>query len=120
MAETTGVTIKAEKIAGLDTDASMAACSDEKIPSQKAVKAYVDAAVAGVGGSGSIARRAPTGAIDGVNTSFSFSPAPGSAAAFFLVWNGLIVDPASYSLSGGTLTTTAFIPQSGDSFYAIF
>jgi len=120
MAETTGITVKAAHLDGLDTDATLAACSDQKIPSQKAVKYYVDAAVAGGGGGGSIARRVPTGSIDGVNTSFGFSPAPGSAAAFFLVWNGLIVDPADYSLSGGVLTTTAFVPRSGDSFYAIF
>lgn len=47
MAETTGVNLKAQHLTDLDTDAALTANSDAKIPSQKAVKAYVDTAFAG-------------------------------------------------------------------------
>lgn len=39
-------------VAALDTDAALAANSDAKVPSQKAVKDYVDTAVAGASGGG--------------------------------------------------------------------
>jgi len=71
-------------------------------------------------GSASIARRTPAGAIDGVNTTFAFSPAPSGPDAFFLVWNGLVVNPTDYSLAGGVVTTTGFTPKVGDTLYGLF
>jgi hypothetical protein len=117
VAETTGVTIGWQHLSDLDTDATLAANSDTRIPTQKAVKAYVDAHA---GGGGAIRRHTPTGAIDGANTSFVFSPAPSSPDGFFLLWNGLTVDPDDYSLDGGTVSTTGFTPKSGDKLYGIF
>lgn len=74
----------------------------------------------GGGGAAAMTRHVPTGAIDGVNASFVFYPAPSNADAFFLDWNGLIVDPADYSLAGATVTTTGFTPKVGDKLYGLF
>src|ERR1700745_1365811 len=97
MAKTTGLHIEWDELDCLDTDGTLAANSDQAIPSQKAVKTYVDAQ----GGGGGISRHTPPGAVDGMNTTFVFSPVPASAAGFFLIWNSLIVDPADYTLVSG-------------------
>jgi hypothetical protein len=43
MAETTGLNVGADELVDLDVDGTLAANSDAKIPSQKAVKSYVNA-----------------------------------------------------------------------------
>lgn len=80
----------------------------------------IQLASSGGGGSASFARHTPTGAIDGVNTTFVFSPAPGAASSFLLLWNGLAVDPGDYSLAGGVLTATGFTPKTGDRLYGLY
>lgn len=77
-------------------------------------------ALASGGGSASFARHTPTGAIDGVNTTFVFSPAPADPNAFLLFWNGLAADPADYSLDSGVLITTGFTPKSGDKLFGLY
>jgi hypothetical protein len=43
MAKTTGVNVAIDEILDLDVDGTLAGNSDAKVPSQKAVKSYVDA-----------------------------------------------------------------------------
>lgn len=62
----------------VDTDATLAADSDGKVPSQKAIKAYVDSAVSGVGATDFVKRDgtiAMTGALDASTFGIKFKDA---------------------------------------------
>lgn len=74
----------------------------------------------GQAGAAGIERHYPAGVIDGVNTTFVFSPAPSDPEGFFLIWNGLMMGPGDYTLTGVTLVTAGFTPRSGDSLYALY
>ncbi|MGH9720823.1 MAG: hypothetical protein ACRD8O_11470 [Bryobacteraceae bacterium] len=67
-------------------------------------------------GFGFVDAEAPSGAIDGVNASFTLADTPNPAGSLSLYRNGLRLKPAlEYTLSGTTLTfVTAAIPQTGD------
>lgn len=56
-----------------ETDPALASDSDLKVPSTKAVRAYI--ATEG-GGGGSVTLETPTGDVDGVNDEFVFSAPP--------------------------------------------
>lgn len=74
-------------------------------------------AIGGGGGGLVPASQAPSGAIDGSNTTFTLSNAP---VLLFLDLNGLQMTPGvDYSLTGTTITMTT-IPQTGDSLFASY
>jgi hypothetical protein len=108
---TTGKVIKDSGLS-LDTDTGLAANSDTKIPSQKAVKAYVDS----VGAVPDFAtREAPTGAINGVNTTFTLANTP-TAGSEEVYLNGILQEPGAgndYTISGATITYLT-APLTGD------
>ncbi len=98
----------------LDTNTGLTADSDTKIPSQKAVKAYVDAQVGG-GTPTFHTRETPTGAVNGSNTSYTLATTP-TAGSEEVYLNGLLQEPGAgndYTISGGTITYLA-APISGD------
>jgi head-tail adaptor len=68
-------------------------------------------------------RYAITGTVNGVNTSFTLPGSP-DPAVLVIVWNGIQIGPAGYTLgafSGGvTPLNTQFAPKPGDDFYAMF
>lgn len=79
------------------------------------------AAGSGIGGGGGSAlfldwvREAPSGAIDGANTSYSLTGTPAPTASLQLFQNGQLLEPAGadYTLSGTTITM-ATAPVTGD------
>jgi hypothetical protein len=70
--------------------------------------------------------RTPTGAIDGVNNVFRFSPVPLDTSGFVLIWKRQDGQPVpklertvDYTLWDEVLTTN-FIPQPGDQLFGYF
>lgn len=62
----------------------------------------------------------PTGAINGVNVTFTLGTAPTSLAAFSLYQDGLLLEPtADYSVSGTTITMVT-APNFGQTLYAVY
>lgn len=97
----------------LDTDVALAANSDSKIPSQKAVKDYVDNN--SVQHSDFVVRETPGGAINGSNTAFTLANTPiaGSEEVYL---NGLQQEPGAgndYTISGAAITYLT-APIAGD------
>lgn len=97
----------------LSIDGTLASNSDVLIPSQKAVKTYVDTAITGA--ATFVIGEAPTGTINGINTAFVLAntPAAGSLEVFT---NGLRQEVAvDYTLAVATITfLSGAIPQTGD------
>ncbi len=61
----------------------------------------------------------PSGAIDGVNVTFTLSQTPSPAASLELYLNGLLeIQTVDYTLSGNTITITSYIPNVSDSLRA--
>lgn len=99
----------------LDTDALMAANSDAKIPSQKAVKTYVDNATTVAVGLFMIGE-VPSGAVNGTNAAFTVASAPktGSLAVYL---NGMRLQQGGtndYTWTSGVTFTMLQVPQTGD------
>ena len=102
--------------AALDTDNTLAADSDTKVASQKAIKYYVDnKSDIGFPKTDLIANEVPTGLINSSNVDYDVAntPATGTLQVFL---NGLQQEPGSgndYTLSGVTITF-AVAPETGD------
>jgi len=71
---------------------------------------------ASIPGVGFVDQQTPTGATNGVNTTFNVSQAPSPSASLTVFLNGLLMRAGvDYTLSGSTITfLTASVPQSGD------
>jgi hypothetical protein len=71
--------------------------------------------------SASAARRhsPTTGDCDGANQTFTFDSPPSNGDYFLLIWNGMVMGPNDYELSGAVVTTE-FTPQLGDTLYAFY
>lgn len=109
---TTGKIIKDSGVS-LDTDVNLAANSDAKVPSQKAVKAYVDSTA--VQHADFVDRETPSGSVNGSNTAFTLANTPiaGSEHVFL---NGLLQEPGGgndYTISGAAITYLT-APLTGD------
>ena len=67
-------------------------------------------------GVGFVDQETPTGATNGVNTTFTLSQTPSPSASLTVFLNGLLMGAGvDYALSGSTITfLTASVPQSGD------
>jgi hypothetical protein len=67
-------------------------------------------------GVGFVDQETPTGAANGVNTTFALSQIPSPSLSLMVFLNGLLMSVGvDYTLSGSTLTfLTASVPQSGD------
>ena len=60
-------------------------------------------------------QQAPSGAINGVNASFTLSMAPSPATSLAVYRNGLrLSSGVDYTLSGSTITFSPVVPQTGD------
>lgn len=97
----------------LDTDVTLAANSDTKIPSQKAVKAYV--AANAVLSSTFVDRETPSGTVNGSNTAFTLANTPTSGSEHVYL-NGLLQEPGAgndYTISGAAITYLT-APLTGD------
>lgn len=67
-----------------------------------------------------VEQEVPTGAIDGVNTSFTLSSAPNYPKSVFLYANNMILRQTSdYSVTGVNITFVT-APPSGTQLYAIY
>lgn len=74
----------------------------------------------GGGGGGTPYQEVPSGTINGVNTTFTVSTTPNSAAAFSLYQDGLIlIQGVDYTLAGTTITM-ATAPLFGQTLYAVY
>lgn len=96
-----------------DTDVTLAANSDNKIATQKAVKAYVDANA--LTSANFIVRETPSGSINGSNVTFVLANTPvvGTEEVFL---NGLLQEPGAgndYTISTATITYLT-APSTGD------
>lgn len=71
---------------------------------------------------GFVDSEAPSGAIDGINATFTLADAPSPAGSLKLFRNGLLVEPTvDYSLDGNTVTfLSASIPAAGDTLKASY
>lgn len=100
----------------LDTAGTLVANSDTKIPSQKAVKTYVDTTVASkYSSSNFVTRETPTGTVNGSNTTFTLANTP-TAGTEEVFLNGILQEPGAgndYTISGATITYLA-APLTGD------
>jgi len=120
MAKTTDIKISVDELVDLDTDGTLAANSDGKIPSQKAVKTYVDANA----GTSNLIVDDLSASCDGSNTGFTLSQT--RKAMLGVVWNTAF-HVTDFSVSG-TLLTTHFLdgagnpiaPLGGDKLYALY
>jgi hypothetical protein len=67
-------------------------------------------------GVGFVDQQTPTGAINGVNTTFALSQTPSPSASLTVFLNGLLMSVGvDYTLSGSTITfLTASVPHTGD------
>lgn len=65
------------------------------------------------------AREAPSGAINGSNTSYTITSTP-VTATLQVFHNGLLMTPTTdYGIAGTTITTTS-APVTGDTLYAVY
>jgi hypothetical protein len=71
---------------------------------------------ASIPGVGFVDQQTPTGATNGVNTTFTLSQTPSPSASLTVFLNGLLMSAGvDYTLSGSTITfLTASVPQTGD------
>jgi hypothetical protein len=100
---TTGKLLK-DSATTIDTDVNLAADSDSRIPTQKAVKAYVDGAVPNVSGSSIAALFARDNfAGDNTETDFVLSDTPTGKVDVYL--NGVLMTITDdYTISGSTVS----------------
>lgn len=112
---TTGKIIK-DSAKTLSIDGTFAANSDAKVPTEKAVKTYVDAQNVGqYTAANFVTRETPSGSINGSNTAFVLAntPTTGSEEVYL---NGLLQEPGAgndYTISTNTITYLT-APISGD------
>lgn len=60
-------------------------------------------------------QEAVSGACNGINTTFTLSHTPNPQLSLLLNYNGLtLIQGVDFSVSGGIITFTSFIPQTGD------
>lgn len=109
---TTGKVIKDSGVA-VSTDGTLASNSDAKLPTEKAVKTYVDSTA--VQHADFVVRETPSGAINGSNTAFTLANTPlaGSEEVYL---NGLQQEPGAgndYTISGAAITYLT-APIAGD------
>lgn len=115
---TSGKVIKDSGLS-LDTDDTLAADSDSRIPTQQAVKGYVDTEIAGAAtglvDADFVVRETPTGLVNGSNTSYELANTP-TAGTEEVYLNGLLQEPGAgndYTISGDTITYLT-APLTGD------
>jgi hypothetical protein len=95
-------------------DDTFASATATNIPSAESTKAYVDAQIASET-VGFVDAEEPTGAIDGVNTTYTLAGTP-LAGSVKLMFNGQVLREGAtndFQITGSTITTL-FTPETGD------
>lgn len=107
---TTGKLIKGG--IALDTDVTLAANSDTRLASQKAVKAYADSKFTSAN---FVTRETPTGLVNSSNVTYTLANTP-TAGTEEVFLNGILQEPGAgndYTISGATITYLT-APLTGD------
>lgn len=94
----------------VDTDGSLSTNSDLLVPSEKAVKTYVDARVSSLPVRISTGGGTITGTVNDSNTTFTTSVNSASVRFSIVIVDGIIDFAATWS---GTTLTTSSAPHSG-------